>query len=429
MEMSGTDSQRTQPDVHDQTRQKNSGTIASLELIRGLASLDVFLWHVLNDNIGFVHIPGLYRAVAWARESVIVFFVLSGYVIALSQQRKHRDAPRFFKARVKRILPIYLVALAVALLVTAALHASCTPWQVVGHLLFLQSYEGHLVPPLQINGTLWSLGTEFEFYILFTLILICRKPGLLWLWWWLSIAGMLIRYFGYFGSGAQGLLLEFLGLSPCWLLGYFAAGFRDTRSFSFLQSVALFVMIPMVSWANFGAPIYGADGFDDLKCFFLALLIVPLIHALAVRQLYPGARPVRNGWGVVIITYICLAVYALTHPMASMTMMMIYAIAPLIIFLMVYGCSGRGMTGIFHSEAFRRTAIFMGGASYALYAIHTPLMFWVEHVISNRTLQFPFLVLLVAGSVLLLEFVLQPWAASWIDRLWKIGRDDKIRND
>lgn len=405
-----------------QVRKKSSGTVASLEFIRGLASLDVFIWHVLNTNIRFVHIPGLYWAVGWARESVIVFFVLSGYVIALSQQRFHRGAGQFFKARVKRILPIYLISLAVALLVGAAIHAPCTLWRIVGHLLFLQSFEGSLVPALATNSALWSLGTEFEFYMLFTLVLLLRKPGLMLVWWWAAIAGMLIRHAGYFSTGAEGLLLEFLGLSPCWLLGYFAAGFGGTRSLSLLQALVLFLMIPMVSWSDFGSINMSPDGYDDIKCYFFALLIVPLIHTLAVRQLYPEAKPFRQGWLGVLIIYLCLVVYALSHAIVTLSTMFGLAAIPALFFLLGYLFLPTRPVWPVNTEAFRRVALFLGGGSYALYAIHTPLMCCVIYFVSNRYLQLPLLVLLLVCAVPLLEYVVQPRMASWIDRVWRIGR-------
>jgi len=160
-------------------RQKGSSTVAALELMRGLASLDVVLWHLLNSNSGIPRIPGLYRLVGWSRESVIVFFVLSGYVIALSQQRLHRTALPFFKARVKRIEPLYLIALAAAVVTGWVVADPCSSWQIFGHQLFLQSFEGSLVTPLPTDGPLWSLGTEFEFNMTLVIILALRTPALI----------------------------------------------------------------------------------------------------------------------------------------------------------------------------------------------------------------------------------------------------------
>jgi peptidoglycan/LPS O-acetylase OafA/YrhL len=180
-------------------RTKGAGTVATLELMRGLASLDVFLWHLLNSDCGMPKIPGLYRVVGWSRESVIVFFVLSGYVIALSQQRLHRAALPFFKARVKRIEPLYLIALGAAIVTGYVVAEPCSLWQIIGHLFFLQSYEGSFVAPLPTNGPLWSLGTEFEFYGTLVLILALRKPALIYLWW--ALHGPRQLRCGGFGAG------------------------------------------------------------------------------------------------------------------------------------------------------------------------------------------------------------------------------------
>ena len=402
-------------------RQKGSGTVASLELLRGLASIDVLLWHLLNFDTGIPRIPGFYRLVGWSRESVIVFFVLSGYVIALSQQRLHRGAAPFFKARVKRIVPIFLVALGAAAFTGYVVHTPCTPWQIVGHLLFLQSYEGSLVPPLPTNGPLWSLGTEFEFYLLLTLILVARKPVLLGVWAVASIVGVLIRYTGHVGTGAEGLLLEFLGLSPCWLLGYFAAGLGAKCSLTLFQAITLFLMIPMVSYSNYGTVLVVDGAFDDLKCLFLALLIVPLIHTLAVRQLHPEARPTPQGWLIVPAVFLVVALGAILSPLASFQAppLLVMVLIPVVFYAAAHLLLPGKTSWPIRTAAFRRVAIFLGGSSYALYAIHTPLLFLAIAWVPNPHLRFGLVLVVVAAAVVFLEYVVQPLAASLIDRIWK----------
>jgi len=404
------------------TQVNRSSTVVSLELLRGLASLDVFLWHLLNSKISLIYIPGLYRALAWSKESVIIFFVLSGYVISLSQQRLHRPAAQFLKARFKRIEPIYLISLAAAILVSSLIHSPITLWQAIGHLFFLQSYEGTLVPPIAANGPLWSLGTEFEFYMAFTFILLLNKPSLLLAWWWLAIAGMLIRHMGYLSSGFDGLFLEFLGLSPCWLVGYFAAGFRCARSLTLVQAVTLFLMIPLVSNSDFGSMLKMWGSYDDLKCYFLALLIAPLIHTLAVRQLYPEAKPLKQGWLIVLITYVCVVLYALlypayTFPRLNWLILCEIALAPPAFYVLGHLFLPAVPVWPINSEVFRKTAVFLGGGSFALYAIHVPVLVFVEYFVSNHYLQFPFVILIVASCVLFLEYLIQPRMAFWIDRI------------
>jgi peptidoglycan/LPS O-acetylase OafA/YrhL len=414
-------SEEAKSEIAAAPRKKGSGTIASLELLRGLASLDVFLWHLLNAPSGFPRIPGLYRVAGWSRESVIVFFVLSGYVIALSQQRLHRTAALFFKARVKRIVPIYLVALGAAVLVGYIARQPCTTWQIIGHLFFLQSYEGSFVAPLQTNGPLWSLGIEFGFYVLLTLILAVRTPALVFAWAAASIIGVFIRYSGYFGTGAEGLLLEFLGLSPCWLMGYFVAGLRAKYSLTLFQAITLFLMIPMVSYSNYGAVLPNDDTFDDLKCLFFAFLIAPLIHTLAVRQLHPAAKPLPHGGLIVLVVFLIVAAWAVTHPMHMFRPLPV--VVPVL--LPVVFCAGAHLllpkktSWPVTTIAFRRVALFLGGSSYALYAIHTPLLYLAVAWIATPQLRFAVLLFAIAGAVVFLEYVFQPRASGLIDRLWK----------
>jgi peptidoglycan/LPS O-acetylase OafA/YrhL len=403
-------------------RPKGTSTVATLELMRGLASLDVFLWHLLNSNCGIPKIPGLYRVVSWSRESVIVFFVLSGYVIALSQQRLHRPALPFFKARVKRIEPLYLIALGAAIVTGYVVAEPCSTWQIIGHLLFLQSYEGSFVAPLPTNGPLWSLGTEFEFYLTLIFILALRKPALMGLWWALALGAMAVRYTGHVSSGVEGLALEFLAVSPCWLLGYLFAGFASRYSLSLISAITLFLMIPMVSYSDYGTVLTSDGAFDDLKCLFLALLIVPLIHTLAVRQLFPEAKPLRHGWLIPLAVFIVVALWAETHSLAGYHPLptTVFLALPVAFFVLAHLIAlGEPQWPSGWGAPFRRVAIFLGGGSYALYVIHTPILLVTIACVRNLHLRFAVVLLGTAAAVVVLEYVIQPWAARLIDRVWK----------
>lgn len=114
------------------------------------------------------------------REAVMVFFVLSGYVIASSTAHQAPSAREYAVARLSRVysvaLPILLLALASALAVRAFTDAVPPSAYVLDklyvyvplHLLFLgEHWTLAEVPPYMVPY--WSLGYEAWYYLLFGL--------------------------------------------------------------------------------------------------------------------------------------------------------------------------------------------------------------------------------------------------------------------
>ena len=125
-------------------------------------------------------------ALSWA--GVDLFFVLSGYLIG-GILIKHRDAENYFQAfyvrRAARLLPLYLVMVALYFALGPLLLASRTnagAWlvhgpgpsiPVWGYLLYVQNlfvaqsggWGGHWLAPT------WSLAVEEQFYLIAPLLL------------------------------------------------------------------------------------------------------------------------------------------------------------------------------------------------------------------------------------------------------------------
>ena len=144
--------------------------IDALTGLRPFASLYVFFFHFGR--------PLLATAPAWLRAlggsgfvGVSFFYVLSGFVLALSYGPRILDGDtfdhrRFLARRVSRLLPAYVVAL--ALLVPLALrHDSsvvASPLGGVLQLAFLQAWW----PPVALTWNLpaWSISIEVAFYLI-----------------------------------------------------------------------------------------------------------------------------------------------------------------------------------------------------------------------------------------------------------------------
>jgi peptidoglycan/LPS O-acetylase OafA/YrhL len=159
---------------------------ATIDALRGLAALGVFLSHLMtNEMFGEAireTIPGfILRLCHHGNFGVQVFFVISGFVIALSLSQRpltRSGAFNFMLRRELRLNPPY----AVALLGAAALKASFgQPFPDLGtiaiNLFYLQGILG--VP--EILGVAWTLCIEVQFYLAFLLLLALDrwlgKPG------------------------------------------------------------------------------------------------------------------------------------------------------------------------------------------------------------------------------------------------------------
>jgi len=152
-------------------------SLLSVQILRGVAALLVVAHHctmMVNERLG----AG--KGVAWnnGAAGVDIFFVISGFVMALSSQalvgRVH-PAGTFLLRRVERIVPLYWLATTfkvVTLLAVPALavNALGTPWHIVASYLFLPSLNpaGELFPVLLVG---WTLNLEMLFYLLFAVAL------------------------------------------------------------------------------------------------------------------------------------------------------------------------------------------------------------------------------------------------------------------
>ena len=94
---------------------------------------------------------------------VLLFFVLSGYVIGLTNQRplNRITTGRYLKNRLIRLYPIYVLSLILTLFIAFPLY----PLRIIlGHFVFLQN---SIVPVMYENNPLWSLNSEIVYYLLF----------------------------------------------------------------------------------------------------------------------------------------------------------------------------------------------------------------------------------------------------------------------
>jgi peptidoglycan/LPS O-acetylase OafA/YrhL len=180
-----------------------SGRLRALDGLRGLLALYILAGHTAP----FLRLPA---SADWAssllshgRGAVELFFILSGMVIlrSLDSGFSRMSAGRFLLARAGRLLPVYAVALAVAVAALscgdpfrvlpwladsrAALDIAEAAWPQpwLAHLAAHVTLTQGLLPPavlpdveFTILGPAWSLSTEWQFYLVVAAILAVRGP-------------------------------------------------------------------------------------------------------------------------------------------------------------------------------------------------------------------------------------------------------------
>ena len=195
---------------------------AYLDLVRFLAAMVVFLGHAsgIHWTAGF-----LWQLGPYGDTCVVIFFVLSGFVIGYVSDEKERTPDAYLTSRVARLWSVVVPALALTFVVdwfgvrTAPELYLGQPWfagdrpalhYLASFLMLQEVWDMNLVPG--VNGPFWSLSYEAFYYLLFGIIFY-GKHTLKWL--------------------AVGLVLILSGpviaaLFPVWALGFLA--YRQCRA-------------------------------------------------------------------------------------------------------------------------------------------------------------------------------------------------------
>lgn len=153
--------------------------LALPDALRGIAALAVVCFHLYVQNLvpaARAPLPEPVHAVlSHGYLGVYVFFVLSGYVIALSVDGATvtgRYLGRFALRRSIRLDPPYWVAIAAAVAIAAVARRPEVPvpdvGNVVAHVFYAQTFFEYPA----ILGVFWTLCLEIQFYLVFVAILL-----------------------------------------------------------------------------------------------------------------------------------------------------------------------------------------------------------------------------------------------------------------
>ena len=173
------------------TSTATSSRLSSIDALRGVAALGVVLYHAvlqtpnpIPNNLFRWPVQAIHFLSSFGYIGVFLFFVISGFCIHLQWARSraagNSQPPAFFKfwkRRVRRLYPPYIVALAAFLLMTAySIGIDVTHffvYDVVMHVLMLHNLDPHTC--YSINGVFWTLAIEEQLYLAYFLLLFLRR--------------------------------------------------------------------------------------------------------------------------------------------------------------------------------------------------------------------------------------------------------------
>jgi peptidoglycan/LPS O-acetylase OafA/YrhL len=347
--------------------------LTQLEAVRGFAAAYVVIHHAhLAPN------SGAGRLLYFGQEAVVLFFLLSGFVIQYSVTSRTRsgiDVRTYLLHRFRRIYPLLIFAL-IAAYVSASIEMQRPAevrWQsLLANMAMLQDVpglkRGVWFEPYRGNSPLWSLSYEWWFYVLFIPLglALARRP---------MRANVLAVGLGVAGFASFQLMPNqislFAGYFIIWWMGvHLAREYRATARVSLRRQAGVLAALALCA----------------------ILWCMPVLHAVINGvAIHPGIDPVLQARHFVFATLVvCLGLLWRRGALKGFA----WTLGP---FSMV------------------------APVSYSLYLLHVPFLSAAEALGVTS----PGVRLIVVAAVLLptcwlLEVKLQPRINAWTDRF--LGR-------
>ncbi len=326
------------------------GPYPQLHLLSGpVRALQIALWN--TGGSGFV--------------GVNLFFLLSGFILAYTYLGDAHARGRwraFYVARVARVYPVYVFALAVAIAVRCLNHATLTLADAPGLLSTLTLTQGwRVVNVVAWNPPAWSLSVEAVFYLSFPFLAVL-------------IARLRAR-----------LLVPLLG--ALW---------------------ALTMLAPLVWLLRTGTP--AAPFLTNHPLVRLPEFLIGVIVGLIFMR---SPRPSRHIARVPAVTLCAIVAVLAMLPVSLYPFLQVGLLDPLFAILIYSLAFSRGRLAAILSAPLM---VLLGEASYALYMLQGPGYEWLTSLLhvspigTRYSLAFflDYLVIIVIVAVLTLRLVEQP---------------------
>ncbi len=341
--------------------------LAVINGLRGFAILGVLYFHLLTQHLtpgledaglpvgAYLASPYTFFENGWL--GVNLFFVLSGFVLALPYTlgqrdvRSARDVLSFYVRRARRLLPLYYLCLAVALLFETRFDVDLRRYleEALSVATFTFVFSGrHFF--VHCNAVLWSLGVEFWFSVAFPLLLIAfRRIGALPVTLAVGAVAFVVRYHPATlwngeptfllpaANGPFGRLDDFVvGMAICGVYVRRPLASRATSTCAFVAGAALLTFASL-AWDNVLAarlPFVVSAELNDVLLVGFALLLLGLLGGVprAIRFVFTLA-PVQLAGAMCYSLYLWHLLGM--HPFEDPTMSLRYTVVRLVLIFLV----------------------------------------------------------------------------------------------
>jgi peptidoglycan/LPS O-acetylase OafA/YrhL len=393
----------------------------NLEALRGIAAVIVVFCHifyysdVLDPNYK-CQLIGNY--IPPAHFSVLLFFVLSGFLIGISNPnplKTRHDIFLYLKKRFVRLYPIYLISLLITLPFVYKLGFIIFS----KHLIFGQ---GLLCGVYFENNPLWSLNYEVLYYIVFIFISFFEfKPRtiilvliLIFLFWVVIYNLYPHRYL----SILSGYLLGFF----FWIFGYLLSKVvfkKNETKLSYRMLISLMFFILSTSYKTISLPENIGNFFDQSPGGIIIQDLLFLPFSVYCILIFTNTNFRFNKLIKIIIYFSPILIffpfiYNLYLPESYYLKFSFYLIS--LLFLIDIKFVEIVSFKIINS------CIYLGSISYAIYVIHFPLLSYFNKIklYSGNILNFSIRLTLYLIILILLSILFEKYFQPWIRKKIKL---------
>lgn len=378
----------------------------NLEALRGFAAMSVFVYHLIINpefNLGYEFRDGFFPYAPPGHFMVMVFFMLSGYVIGLTNKENATfSVAQYAKKRLVRLYPIYLAAIAITVLLFKE-----NGNVILGNVFFVQNL---LSDNLFYNKALWSLNHEMVYYILAIPILVFR-----WRSEWIVCFCMSLLAISLFLYPFSAIVEAYLVGFSFWLFGFFISKQKVDWAASPNQLLSVLILF--------------------LGCDYLNLISVLLSRI-----------PMQHGSGMYLQGLVSVHDFALLPAClyAICTYVGVFQKLTKYLFYLVYASSLLHLAYLLQSGSFFKTQVFilpaffvlfsllvyywkslsfkidklawLGSISYAVYVIHYPILYAFEKIpfFGGDLLGFVVRLTIIVPLVIFLSGFLEKKFQSWV---------------